>query len=235
MLAGHRAWTRSTAKRPDRMTAGTASLTLYGQPGWGSAIVEAMLVVAGLPFEFIDVDGFIAPDGINHPTPGRDRLAAVNPLLQVPTLVLGDGSVMTESAAIALYIGDLAPASGLVPSPASPERARFLRWLVWIVTNIYPTFTYGDFPDRWCDAPDSLRVSTDQYRERLWRQCEQSAAAPWFLGQQMSAIDLYLAVMVRWRPREAWFDAQAPQLAAIARKTAALPGVREVMERNFPG
>ncbi|MBZ4236614.1 hypothetical protein LAM40_24290, partial [Mycobacterium tuberculosis] len=30
-----------------------------------------------------------------------------------------------------------------------PARARFLRLLVWIVANIYPTFTYGDYPERW--------------------------------------------------------------------------------------
>jgi GST-like protein len=212
----------------------TGRMRLYGQPGWGSAIVECMLVVAGLPFDFVDVDGFIGEDGVNHPTSARDRLAAVNPLLQVPTLVLADGDVMTESAAIALYIADLAPATGLAPSPASAERAAFLRWLVWIVTNVYPTFTYGDFPARWCDAPESLRATTDKHRERLWRQAEDAAASPWFLGTRMSAIDLYLSVMTRWRPRQAWFAAETPKLAAIAARAAALPGVAQVMTRNFP-
>jgi hypothetical protein len=30
----------------------------------------------------------------------------------------------------------------------APERAKFLRWLVFIVANIYPTFTYADDPSR---------------------------------------------------------------------------------------
>jgi GST-like protein len=212
----------------------TKHMQLYGQPGWGSAMVEAMLAVAAIPYDFVDVDGFIGPDGVNHPTPGRDALATVNPLLQVPTLVLEDSTVMTESVAIALYLAERAPDAGLAPLPGSPQRAHFLRWLVWIVANIYPTFTYGDFPGRWCDAPDSLRSSTDAHRQRLWSQMDEAAGTPWFLGEAMSAIDIFLAVMIHWRPRRAWFETEAPQLAANAATAIIHPAIAPVIARNFP-
>ncbi|ENZ4061861.1 glutathione S-transferase N-terminal domain-containing protein, partial [Klebsiella pneumoniae] len=106
--------------------------TLYGLPGWGSTLAEIMLVAASTPFDFVAVEGFDAPG------PNRNRILALNPLGQIPVLVLADGQVMTESAAIALHLAETHPGAGLAPAPGDPARARFLRLLVWIVANIYP-------------------------------------------------------------------------------------------------
>jgi hypothetical protein len=40
--------------------------------------------------------------------------------------------------------------------------------------------------------------------------------------------------MVRWRPRRAWFTAEAPKLAAIAAALDADPRMAGVKERNSP-
>ena len=74
--------------------------TLHGTPGWGSAIVEAQLDWLGLPFDFVDCGDLFAS------AEARERLAMINPLAQVPTLVLPDGRVLTESAAITLHLAD---------------------------------------------------------------------------------------------------------------------------------
>ena len=203
-------------------------MTLYGVRGWGSVLVEAMLAVAGTNYEFIDVDGF------DKPGAARDVLLAVNPLAQVPTLRLDDGTVMTESAAIALVLAERVPAAPLVPPPGSPDRPRFLRLLVWMVANVYPTFTYGDYPERWSADEAGLRQATDAYREQLWRWFETEAGAPYVLGDRMSALDIYVAAMVHWRPRRDWFDAEAPRLAAIADAVMQNPAIGQVFARNFP-
>ena len=204
---------------------------LYGRAGWGSAIVEAQLAWYGLPFEFEAVDDlFKSPDA-------RARLEKVNPLAQVPTLVLPDGSVMSESAAITLLLADITGQDSLVPGPGAPERAPFLRWLVFVVANIYPTFTYADDPGRFISvnsARDPFRAATDAYAQRLWRQIESETGSPWFLGRRFSALDIYAGVMTRWRPKRGWFDIETPRLAAIARRADALPGLVEVWQRNFP-
>ena len=71
-----------------------ADYKLFGRAGWGSALVEAQLAWYGLPFAFEPVgDLFKEPDA-------RSKLEKVNPLAQVPTLVMPDGTVMSESAAI---------------------------------------------------------------------------------------------------------------------------------------
>jgi GST-like protein len=204
---------------------------LYGRAGWGSTLVEAQLVWYGLPFAFEAVDDlFKSPDA-------RAKLEKVNPLAQVPTLVMPDGSIMSESAAITLLLADITAKDSLVPPSDAKERAKFLRWLVFLVANIYPTFTYADDPARFVSvnaARDPFRAATDAYAQRLWRQVESEAGSPWFLGERFSALDIYVAVMTRWRPRRGWFEIETPHLFAIARRCDHVPELAEVWKRNFP-
>ena len=205
--------------------------TLWGRPGWGSAIVEAQLDFYGLPFTFEPVEDLFR-------TPGaKAKLEKVNPLAQVPTLVLPDGSIMSESAAITLLLADITGKDSLVPKAGAPERAKFLRWLVYLVANIYPTFTYADDPARFVSvnaARDPFRAATDAYAQRLWHQVESETGSPWFLGERFSALDIYVDVMTRWRPKRGWFEAETPKLFAIARKADAVPELKEVWKRNYP-
>lgn len=206
------------------------ALVLYGEPGWGSAIVELQLAFYALPFRFEPVGNLFASAA------ARAKLAAVNPLAQVPALQWPDGRVMTESAAITLHLADLTGSDALVPAARSPERADFLRWLVYLVANVYPCFTYADEPTRFVKdeaAAQAFRAEVDAYAQRLWQVAEAAARGPWFLGERLSALDLYLAVMTHWRPRRDWFAAHAPRLLAAAERAAALPLLAPVMARNF--
>jgi len=202
---------------------------LLGCKGCGNAIVEGAFALAGVPVDTEEVD-YAAT------SPTRERLLAVNPLGQVPTLVLPDGRVLTESLAIIHYLDDLEPGARLIPPPGDATRAAFYRWSVFLVAAIYPTFTYGDEPAKWVpneEGAKQLRESTDRHRQALWGQVEAVAGTPWFLGERFSALDLYLASMTRWRPGMLWFTKHAPKLVAIARKAASLQSVSPVLARNF--
>ncbi len=210
---------------------------LFGRPGWGSAIVEAQLAWYGLPFTVEPVG-----DLLRDP-PSRQKLEAVNPLAQVPTLVLPPvlgiegGTVMSESAAITLLLADVTGKDTLVPGPAASQRAAFLRWLVFIVANIYPTFTYADVPARFVEveaARAPFVATLDAYRNRLWCQVEGAAGRPWFLGERFSALDIFVAVMTRWGPKRPWLEKETPRLFAIAARVDAMPELKEMWARNTP-
>jgi len=210
--------------------AGQGRYRLWHNPGWGSALVEMQLVWYGLPYDLIEA-GDIYED-----VEARQRLAGVNARVQVPTLVLPDGQVMTESAAITLYLADLTGRDDLVPGPGAAERAAFLRWLVFIVANIYPTFTFADVPTRFVRdeaAAKGFRSAVETYAQTLWREVAGHAGAPWYLGERFSALDIYVAVMNHWRPRGAWFAAETPGLASIAQRVEAMPELAEAFKRNF--
>ncbi|WP_173087304.1 glutathione S-transferase [Devosia sp. 1635] len=200
-------------------------MQLYGVRGWGSGIAEAMLTLADMQYQLIDVTGF------DQPGASRDALTAANPLAQIPTLVLATEQVITESAAIALMVIDQAPQ--LAPPQDTPERLRFYRLLIWLVANVYPTFTYGDYPERWApSAPSELRASSDAHRQHLYQWLEGEVVGPFVMGENVSVLDAYLAAMVSWRPGQDWFKANCPKIAAAAERTRNLDLLAPIMKAN---
>lgn len=211
-------------------TSTSASYTLHAAKGGGSMVVECALEVARLPYQLAWVDW----DDVG---PGSKVLAPLNPLGQIPTLELPDGTVLTESAAMVLHVAERVPEAGLAPPPGDPARPAFLRWLLFLNAAVYPTFTYGDDPARWVEGDEAsaarLRRSTDAHREKLLGWLDRDVVgAPWFLGERFSALDLYLWTITLWRPGRAWFAEHAPKLHAIALAAERLPAVAGVQARN---
>jgi GST-like protein len=200
---------------------------VIGTKGCGSVFAEAALTLANIPFDREEVDYSTA-------SPARDRLLAKNPLGQVPTLIAPDGGIMTESAAFVLHLDELHPEAKLLPPRGTAERREALRWLVFFVAAIYPTFTYGDDTAKWVgDAGDRLRESTEAHRKKLWAQVEGAAKGPWFLGATRSFLDVYISAMTRWRPNRKWFEKNTPKLAAIAHAIDDDPTLAPLWKANF--
>ena len=201
-------------------------IKVYGAPGWGSAISELMLTLADIPYRFVDVSGF------NNEGPQRDLLQKINPLCQVPTLTLENGEVMTETAAIALMVLDRRP--DLAPPVESTERQQFQRLLIWLVANIYPTFTNADYPERWVpDAPAQLKKNCIEYRKSLYLWLNgQLSAEPYAFGEQLTLIDCYLCVMRTWGPGHDWFQGNTPNISAIADAVCQRAELRQVLKNN---
>jgi GST-like protein len=204
----------------------TKNWRVLGCKGCGSTIVEAALALAKIPYDREEAD---------YSTPaGRERLLQFNPLVQVPTVILPDGTVMTESLALVLHVDDLVPKLGLVPPVGDPLRPTALRHLVFLIAAIYPTFTYGDEPAKWVgDAGPALKESTIAHRKKLFAYLEGIAGALHFLGERFSALDLYVAVMTRWTPGRGWFAEHTPKLHAIAKRLDDDARLKAVWALNF--
>ena len=125
-----------------------------------------------------------------------------------------------------LHLHDVAPQAGLRRCPTSPS-ARFLNLLIRLVAAIYPTFTYGDNPPQWttegapptCAASACTRAAPNVAGGAAGRRAAHA-------GERFSALDLYVAVMTRWRPGPAWFESVCPALTAVAREADAIRPAR---------
>ena len=209
--------------------------TLYGARGSGSAAVEVGLIRAAVAYRTVDAASWKA-------SPGRDELARLNPLLQIPTLVLPSGAVLTESAAILLHLGLACPTSGLLPDEVE-RRSQVIRGLVYIAANCYAAIGICDFPDRWCqgaDADDSLkeriRAGAKARGHHHWDAFADSfPATPFLSGESPGALDILAAVVSKWAGARAHLRASRPAFHAALGRIESDPVVAAVFARHWPG
>ena len=209
-------------------------LRLFGTRGSGSAAVEAALTLLGLPFETVEASSW--QDG-----PGRDELSRLNPLGQIPTLQLEDGSVLSESAAILIHLGLTHPHSGLLPSDPV-ARAQAIRGLVYIAANCYALISVIDFPDRYCteiDEPTSQRIR-DGSRATLHRHWKifadmfATGNAPFLGGAAPGALDLLASVVSRWSGARKVLAQRRPAFHALLHRIDAHAPLVPVFTRHWP-
>ncbi|KPF67260.1 glutathione S-transferase [beta proteobacterium AAP99] len=220
--------------------------TLYGFKGSGSAAVEAALEWAEQPYRMVRTASWARGSALN-------KLAAINPLKQIPTLVLPDGTVMSESAAILIHLGLLHPQAGLLPAQAA-ARARCLRALVYVAANCYSAVSVSDFPQRWTASTDDAAQQDVRHAARAqlhhhWSvfadlfapHVEQAPdTAPFLTGlgagaaDQPGAVDLLAAVVSKWSGTRAYLKAQRPGFLALLQRIEQHPRVEPVFARHWP-
>ena len=207
-------------------------LTLYGTQGSGSAAAEAGLDIAGVGYRTVEAASW-------KPSPGLDELKRVNPIAQIPTLVLDDGSVLTESAAILIHLGLAHPASGLLSSEPS-QRAQQIRGLVYIAANCYAGIGILDFPGRWYPDPDDAVKQAMQTRGKarlheLWEIfAYQFPATPWLSGDRLGALDVLAATVSKWSGARQALAETRPGFAALLARIDADPRIAAVWARHWP-
>ena len=121
---------------------------LYWAKGSGAMAPQALFEEIGVEYEKIVIDF----EKNEHKS---DAFLSVNPMGQIPALVLPDGTLMTETAAMLVQIVDRHPEAKLAPPASSGERARFLRWLFFLASNIYPTILRVYYSDRFSTDPSA--------------------------------------------------------------------------------
>lgn len=189
---------------------------LYGSRGSGSAAIEVALRVCALPYRVIRASQWEADSAL-------EELGRINPLQQIPTLVLPDGTVMTESAAILIHLGLHVPQSGLLPQDPS-ARAQAIRGLVFIAANCYPAVGISDYPQRWTSA--TTQPAQEKVREGARRQLHRNwkifadtfSASPFLSGAAPGALDFFAVVVSKWSgTRRHLADARPRFLEALQR------------------
>lgn len=206
--------------------------TVYGAAGSGSVPVEAALTLIGAPFRVIEAVTW-ASDA------ERDKVAAVNPMRQIPVLVTPGGEILTESAAILVWLAEQHPEAALGPAPGDPLRGQFLRWMSFVSASIYSMFWVRDVPDRLVgDDPAAQATLKRRTADRIadcWARMEgQIEPGRFLLGDTLTVLDLYVATTSRWTPRRDRFHEIAPRMGEVVRRVDALPELQAFWTERFP-
>ena len=199
---------------------------LYNRVGSGGFVAEAALALAGAQYELQELD---SKPGTPLPESFRD----INPWGQVPTLVLPDGSVMTETAAILIHIAACHPDKKLAPLPGTPAHAAFLRWMIFTNVNVYEAVLRRSYPFRYTTDPDAHDATRDAAVARMGEALAVLEAAiepgPFLLGETMSLAAVYVAMLFIWFRGAI----DAPRLTSLTDGVRRHPTVAPIWRRHF--
>lgn len=208
------------------------SVVLYHHPFSRAAGTVWMLEEIGVPYELRFVD--IMAGGQKAP-----GILAKNPMGKLPILEDGD-VVVTESAAIGLYLADRYAAGRLAPLLDDPQRGTYLRWSLFAPSVIEPGlmakaagWTYKEGQAGWGNHEAMLTAIESAL-----------SGGDFILGDRFSMADVIFGGTVRYmltfkmlEPRDAFVAYQKrlearPALQAAEARNAA---VREEHGIRMPG
>lgn len=206
--------------------------TLYGTERSGSAAIEMALIQCGAEYRLVKASSW-------EEDANRNALRQLNPLMQIPTLVLPDGSVLTESAAIMIFLGLEYRDSGILSTVPS-IRAQQMRGLIYIGTNCYASVGIIDYPERWL-----LSGTEEQYNQlvegatrRLHQQWDAFSdifqATPAWFPQAPGGLEMLACVVTRWGKTRDHLRTSRAAFTASLSETERHPCVSQVIRNHWP-
>ena len=195
------------------------SIVLYHHPFSRAATVIWMLEEIGVPYELHHVD--IMKGGQKSP-----EMLALNPMGKLPVLTDGD-AVVTESAAIALYLADRYSYGDLAPRVDDPARAAYLRWSFFAPSVIEPGamakmggWTFKDSQAGWGSHEAMLAAMESAIKDR-----------DYLLGDKFSMADAVFGGTLRFMLMFKMIEPR-PSFNAYAERLAARPALQRAEARN---
>jgi glutathione S-transferase len=165
--------------------------------------------------------------GFDDPAEASEEYRRLNPWGRVPTLQDGD-FVLTESAAILLYLAERFPEARLLPA-AARERADAYRWLLYLTNTLQPAFLRFFYPQRYGSDADREAATLGEHFDWIDGELRERE---WLVGDERSAADLFLFMLVRWGRRLAPPAWERPALRAHAQRMLARPAVLRMLDEQ---
>ena len=157
-------------------------------------------------------------DGSGGPDPKNPH-----PDGKVPAL-LHDGALITESAAVALYLTGLHPEAGLGFPQNSPQRGPLLTWICWAAGEMEPAI-WGKITGAVETAPQArarYEAAVTRILEALW-------VGPYLMGDQFTVADVMIGASLGWGRQ---YLPDSPLLDDYMARLAERPASRRAMARD---
>jgi len=199
------------------------TIVLHHHPFTRAAGVVWMLEETGVDYDLRFVD-LLKGD---HKKP---EFQSVNPMGKLPTLVDGD-TIVTESAAIGLYLADRYAPGRLAPALDDPARGTYFRWSLYAPSVIEPgsmakmaNWTFKASQAGWGDYESMLQSMESAIRDRKYILGDTFSMADVIFGgtlrymlqfKMVEAKPLFASYVERLNERDAWKRADARNQAIM--------------------
>jgi glutathione S-transferase len=154
------------------------------------------------------------------------EILAMNPMGKLPILKDGD-LVVTEAAAIGLYLADRYAPGRLAPALDDPERGRYLRWSCFAPAVIEPAVMAAK--SGW--EVDTRSAGWGEHAAMLDAAEHALEGREFILGDRFSMADVIFGGTLAWMMSVDLIE-RRPTFAAYAERLAARPARKRADERN---
>lgn len=194
-------------------------VTLYHHPFSRAANVVWMLEELGIDHELRFVD-------IRKGEQKSPEILALNPMGKLPIVTDGD-VVVTESAAIALYLADRYSLGNLAPALDDPARGAYLRWSLFAPSVIEPATMAKSAG--W--QVQASQAGWGVHESMVAATHHAIAGRNYVLGDRFSMADVVFGGTVRFMLRFKMFE-PTPTLTAYSDRLGARPALQRAEARN---
>lgn len=126
-----------------------------------------------------------------------DYSKTVNPMGKVPAIVHGD-TIVTEAAAICLYLAEAFPDAGLLPRTLA-EKADYLRWTFFAAGPVEQALVAHSFKwDTDLTPQERGRTGFGSYENVVDTLAGHLADRAYVCGDRFTAADVYVGAQVAW-------------------------------------
>lgn len=148
----------------------------------------------------------------------------------VPLLIDGNFS-LSQNAAILYYLDQRFPNAKLFGDGDTKEKAQLMRWLSFLNSDLHkafvPLFRQPEGLDK--AGQEVLKQQARTNIRRMLGQAETHLDGRQFMGTEITVVDLYLYVMLRWARGHQLDLSDLPNLNAFYDRVGANAGVQAVL------
>jgi glutathione S-transferase len=197
---------------------------LYWSPGAASMATHAALeeTAADYVLERVDLS-----------RPREPAYLKLNPTGFVPTLAVGDGLVIGETAAILMYLADRHPQAALAPVLTDSLRPAYYQWTCYLTNTLQTAYVPWYHPDRYAEAAHAgaLKKKAEETLHGIWQRIERhlEQGGPHILGDRFSTCDLMVHMFSEWREPHPDLAQRYGRVARLAKLVAERPSVQKMM------
>jgi len=197
------------------------ALKFFFAPNSRAMSILWLLEELGVPYDTEIVD-------INGEGGAPERYRAIQPHKKVPA-IQHEGAVITERAAISIYLTERFPEAHLAPPVGDPKRGPFLSWMVYVDAVVDPALSAKGLGFQYTKRSTSYG-SFDDMLAHVERTL---TAQPYALGDAFSAVDTQLGTAIYWALELAKVFPDKPVFRDYLKRLAARPAFQRHLTKTF--
>jgi len=197
----------------------TDVITFYHHPFSRGRTVHWMLEEVGAPYELRFVD-------IMKGDQKSEQLTKLNPMGKIPVLTDGE-TVVSESAAIALYLADRYAYGTLAPKIDDPRRGPYLRWTLFCPSVVEPAAAAKS--GNWDAKPG--QVGWGSYDSMVQSMESALDGRDYVTGSEFTMADVVFGGTLRYMTMFKMIEAK-PAFTAYLERVSARPGCKRADAKN---